>query len=394
MRRFVPFMLLLLLIAAVMRVSFFFTVVYLFAGVYLLTRLWAPRILKPLKIERRFVDRAFPGQAVPVKVKLHNAGWLPIPWLQVHESLPTALRPPTLQDQVLGLGPHAGQQFCYTLQCRQRGYYPIGPLTVRSGDLLGLAPPNIGEVAPDRLIVYPRMVSLERLGLPTRSPFAALPAPSPLFEDPSRVIGVRDYQWGDSPRRIHWTATASAGRVLVKQYRPAIARETLICLDLDQESYASRQRYTATELAIVAAASVANHIIVREGLAVGFATEAHDPLADALTRFSLPSRGERAHLMHILEVLARVQVAKTRPFVDLLRRESARLSWGATVLAITGQESEALFDTLVYLRHAGLAVALILIQPGRPSPELQKRAGLLKLAVHRVWREEDLETWP
>ena len=49
----------------------------------------------------------------------------------------------------------------------------------------------------------------ETLGLPTRSPLAALATHNPVFEDPSRVTGVRDYQRGDSPRRI---AQGSASR--------------------------------------------------------------------------------------------------------------------------------------------------------------------------------------
>jgi len=249
------------------------------------------------------------------------------------------------------------------------------------------------QVAPEHVIVYPRVVPLQQLGLPTRSPLAALPARLHLFEDPARVMGVRDYQRGDSPRRIHWTATASAGRLLVKQYQPAIARETLICLDLDQEDYERRQQYTATELAIVVAASIANHIIVREELPAGLITEAFDPLSEEQSQFLLPPRSERAHLMSLLEVLARVQIATESSFVDLLRRESVKLSWGTTLSVITGRESEALFDTLVYLRRAGFAVALILVQSTRPSAELQKRADLLGVPVHRVWRERDLETW-
>jgi uncharacterized protein (DUF58 family) len=264
---------------------------------------------------------------------------------------------------------------------------------MKSGDLLGMERTSTYQVAPDHLIVYPRVVALQQLGLPTRSPLAALTARSPLFEDPSRVIGVRDYQRGDSPRRIHWTATASARRLLVKQYQPAIARDTLICLDLDKEGYQQRQRYTATELAITVAASVANHIIVREGLAAGLATEAQDPLLDDQRRFFLPPRTERAHLMSLLEVLARVQMATATAFTDWLRRTSMRLGWGATLLVITGHESAELLDTLVYLRRAGFAVALVLIQPGRPLPELKKHADLLNLPVHRVWHEQDIKAW-
>jgi uncharacterized protein (DUF58 family) len=392
-RRFIPFILVLFVIAALLRISFFFTILYLFLALAVMSHLWMRRRGERLRVERRFVNRAFYGDRVKVSLMVQNAGWLPVPWLELHESVPVDLLTPPLKGQVVSLGSRERWQLNYTLSCRRRGYYPIGPLTIKAGDLLGMVRSSTGQVPPDHLIVYPQVVPLHRLGLPTHSPLVVLPAQVPLFEDPARVTGVRDYQRGDSPRRIHWTATASAGRLLVKQYQPAIARETLVCLDLDEENYPWRQRYTATELAIVVAASVASHIIVREGLAVGLATEAQDPLLEDQVRFSLPPRSERAHLMRLLEVLARVQVVSGTSFVELLRRESVRLAWGATLLVITGSESAALFDILVYLRRAGFAVALVLVQPGRPSAELQKRASLLKLPVHRVWRERDLEGW-
>jgi uncharacterized protein (DUF58 family) len=393
MKDFVPFLLILFAIAAFLRVDFFFTIVYLFFAVYLLSRLWTPRTVKHLRVQRRFVNRAFPGDSVTVDLTVHNVGWLPIPWLEVHESLRVELTAPPFYREVVSLGPRERRHFRYTLHCRRRGYYPVGPLTMQTGDLLGIVRPSQVQAAPDHVIVYPRVVPLQQLGLPTCSPQVALPARSPLFENPARVMGVRDYQRGDSPRRIHWTATASAGRLLVKQYQPSIARETLICLDLNQEDYERRQRYTATELAIVVAASIANHIVVREGLPVGLTTKAWDPLLDDRARFFLTPRSERAHLMSLLEVLARVQITSAAPFVDLLRRESVNLSWGATLAVITGRESEALFDTLVYLRRAGFAVALILIQPARPSAELQKRGDMLGVPIHRIWRERDLEAW-
>jgi len=393
MRYFVLFLLILFVIAAVLRVDFFFTVAYLFFAVYLLSRLWMRRTVDCLRAQRRFTDHAFCGDRVTADLTVHNAGWLPIPWLEVHESLPVQLITPPFYREVVSLGPRERHRFRYTLNCRQRGYYPIGPLTMQTGDLLGVVRRTHVKVAPEHIIIYPRVIPLQQLGLPTHSPLVALPTRMPLFEDPARVMGVRDYQRGDPPRRIHWTATASAGRLLVKQYQPAIARETLICLDLDRDDYGQRQRYTATELAIIVAASIASHIAVREGLPVGLTTEAFDPLLDDRARFFLPPRSERAHLMSLLEVLARVQIASAMPFVELLRRESVNLSWGATLLVITGRESEALFDTVVYLRRAGLTVALILVQPAHPSAELRERADLLGVPVHRVWTERDLGTW-
>jgi uncharacterized protein (DUF58 family) len=393
MRKLVPFLLGLFLIAAILRVDFYFTIVYLFFAVYLLSRLWARRTVERLRVQRHFVPRAFLGDRVTVEVTVHNAGWLPVPWLEINETLPIQLTAPPFHRRVISLGPHERRHLQYTLNCRQRGYYPIGPLTMQTGDLLGIERRSLARAEPGHLIVYPRVVPLQRLGLPTRSPLVTLPASSPLFEDPARVMGVRDYQPGDSPRRLHWTATASTGRLLVKQYQPAIARETLICLDMDQGDYERGQRYTATELAIVASASIANHIVVKEGLPVGLATEAWDPVLNDRTRFFLPPRPERTHLMSLLEVLARVRVTSAAAFVDLLRGASVNLSWGATLTVITGHESEALFDTLAYLRRAGFTVALILVQPGRPSPELKRQSDLLRVPIHHVWHERDLETW-
>lgn len=393
MRNFAPFLLFLFVIAAILRVDFFFTIAYLFFAVYLLSRLWTQRTVRHLHVERRFTDHAFPGDQVTVDVVVENESWLPIPWLEVHESLPVELIAPPFYRQVATLDPHERHHFQYTLNCHRRGYYPIGPMTMQTGDLLGITNRTQVKVAPEHIIVYPQVVPIQQLGLPTRSPQVALPARTPLFEDPTRVRGVRDYQRGDSPRRIHWTATARTGRLLVKQYQPSIARETLIYLDLNQEDYGQRQRYTATELAIVTAASIANHIVVREGLPVGLATEAWDPLLEKPTRFFLPPRSGRAHLMSLLEVLARVQIAPVTPFADLLRRESVNLSWGVTLVVISGRESKALFDTLIYLRQVGMAVTLILVQPSRPAAELQKRADLLGVPIHRLWKERDLEGW-
>jgi len=401
MGNLVPYLLILFIIAAVWRIDFFFTVLYLLFGIYIVSRLWMQHATRRLETLRRFTSHAFCGEQVSVNLTVHNAGRLPIPWLEVHESLPVTLAAPPFHHEVISLGTHERFSVRYSLNCRKRGYYPIGPLKMRAGDLLGATPAKELEMAPEYIIVYPRVVPLQQLGLPTHSPLAVLPDRMPLFEDPARIMGVRDYQRGDSPRRIHWTATArlssprliGGGRLLVKRYQPAIARETLICLNLNEDDYPQRRRYTATELAIVAAASVANHIVVREKLPVGLVTEALDPLSETKTRFRLHPRRERAHLMNLLEVLARAQVTPTAPFIELLRHESVNLPWGATILAITGQESEALFETLIYLKRTGFAVALILVQPTLPSPELQSQADLLNLPVHRVWQESDLEVW-
>ncbi len=392
MQNLIGIVLVLFLLAVFLRIDFYFSIVYLLAAVYLLARVWTQTSWRQLAVQRRLVNRAFPDETIPVELIVRNSGRLPIPWIEVEDSLPVELISPPFYREVIMLGAKQEHRFAYTLSCYKRGYYVIGPLFIQTGDLLGVTRPLTIRQEPEYVIVYPRVLPLEKLGLPTHSPLAVLPAPAPLFEDPTRLMGVRPYQIGDSPRRIHWTSTAKAGELLVKRYQPAIARETLICLDFAQDSYAGRRFYDASELAVVAAASLANHIIIREGLAVGLATQAVDPLENSVTAFSLPPRRERAHLMNILEVLARAQTtpAPALPFLDFLRKETTRLSWGATVIVVTGVESDPLYEMLAYLRGAGFAVALILVMP--PASADAQRQTIGTLPVYRVWREAHLET--
>jgi uncharacterized protein (DUF58 family) len=393
MRQFAPFLLVLFVIAILLRADFYFTILYLFFGLYLLSRLWVRRIRGALEVERRLTHRAFLGDPVQVTLTIRNRDWLPVPWLRINDALPVQLIAPPFFRQVITLGPYEEQTLTYTLRCGQRGYYLIGPLQLRAGDLLGIHPDSVRETAPDHLIVYPRILPLQKLGLPTHSPSVAVPATTPLFTDPSRVVGVRDYQRGDSPRRMNWRATASSGRLLVKQYQPAITRETLICLDLGEEGYTRGRRYSASELAIVVAASIANHAVAAENLPVGLATDAKDPQEGRVTRLSLPPRKEQSHLMNLLTVLARVQVAQGVSFAALLRSESVKLSWGSTLVLITGDIQAEVRDTLFFLRRAGLAVTLILVQPSQLPAELREQAALLGISIHRVWEEQDLEAW-
>jgi uncharacterized protein (DUF58 family) len=420
----IPMLLGLLLLAAFLRIDTYFSLVYLLAVATLLGRLWSRQSMRWLRTERRLVNRAFPGETLEVELRVRNSGWLPVPWVEMHDSLPVDMATPPYYRQVLTMLPHQERRFTYTLSASKRGVYPIGPMIWRTGDLLGFTPQRMGRHAPETIIVYPRVLPLEALGLPTRSPLASLPAPAPLFEDPSTIIGVRPYQIGDSPRRIHWTASAAADQLLVKRYRPAIARDTLICLDLDQESYSFQRLYTASELAITIAASLANHIIVREGLAVGLATQAlaglpaHDPREDRILSMSLPVKRGRGHLMSLLEILARAQTyqrpapaglpaldtapgedgeSAPLPTATFLRTQSVSLSWGTTVLLITGRETDEILSALLHLRQQGFAVALILVMPAPPEAGLglaaegRERSPGGAFPIYRVWREEDLQ---
>src|SRR5690606_27463961 len=148
----------------------------------------------------------------------------------------------------------------YTIVSRRRGYYRLGPLTLRTGDVLGFGERVLAGDAPDALTIYPRVVPLAELGLPATLPFGTLPASRRLFSDPARPAGVRPYQPSDGVRRVDWKASARTGELQVRRYQPAIALETLVALAFSRAEYGSRYAYDTMERALTAAASVAAHL--------------------------------------------------------------------------------------------------------------------------------------
>ncbi len=388
---FLPLLILLLIIAAALRDDFALTVIYLFAGAFGVGIWWVRRSLTRLEAERSFSKRAFLGEKVNFEIHVKNPGWLPLPWVEIQDGLPVGLSSTPTFERVTTLGPKSSARFEYTLEARKRGYYPVGPLSLSTGDILGLNPPLQKNAPAQYLTVYPKIIPLASIKIPSRSPQGTLRHSQPLFEDPTRVMGKRDYVAGDSLRRVDWKATAATGRMQVKMFEPSIALETLVCLNLNEDDYHFRQRIDSMELAIVLAASLAAWI-AQKRQTFGLLVNGLDLPSGQPPRV-LPPRKGGAHLMRLLETLARVGASRQSPFLPMLQRQRAQLPWGTTLIVITGQVDEALLGELYQSRKAGQEVLLIQAGAVTYSRETQTLAGLYGIPLVSIQNERGLDIW-
>jgi uncharacterized protein (DUF58 family) len=214
------------------------------------------------------------------------------------------------------------------------------------------------------LLVYPRIVSLDQLRLPAGNPFGDVPLRRQwLFEDPLRTVGVREYRPGDSPRRLHWKATARApGQSLQdKLFEPTTSHRLLVLLNVSTSGQNwSWQGYDpeALEAAITTAASVAQWAVDR-GYLVGLAANAR--LFHSSVPVRLPPSRDPRQLMHVLEALARLLPMATmapESFVDV---ESRDLAFGTTVVLVTCVATAEVLSGLQRMKRRGYQPALLLI---------------------------------
>jgi uncharacterized protein (DUF58 family) len=386
------FVTLLLVAAAIVKGGFAFTVLYLFLGIYVVSLLWIRQSAKNISYERIFEKRVFWGEEIPIQLEIQNKGWLPIPWLYLYESLPVELSAGKAMKRLISLGWYDKMVIPYTLTAFKRGYYPIGPLVAKFGDTIGLTGVQELNKQADYITVYPRIIPITSLKLPSRSPHGTLRYHQPIFEDPSRVRGKRDYVASDSLRRVDWKTSAAAGRLVVKQFEPSIALQTVIFLNLNVSEYPTKHNIDATELAIVIAASLANWTVIQKQ-SIGLITNGVDSYADNRAIQPLPSRKGRGQLIHILDLLARIQSTSTRPLIELLNKESSSLPWGTTVIVVTGQVNEALFDELFQLKRRGQNVVIVVAGFAANIQKARQQASNFGIPFYAFQNEKSLDVW-
>ena len=386
-----PIVMVVFVLASLFKIAFIYHVFYVLVAVALLTRLWTRYGASRLELERVFEPRALHGETLRITLRLSNRGLLPVPWVRLHDRLPTALQTAANLDRVVSIGPRQTVEVAYDTVCRQRGWYQLGPASVELGDVLGVNLLRREFTTGRRLTVYPRILPINRLSLPSRTPFGDVRTHRPLYEDPARVVGVRDYVAGDSLRKIHWRTSAASGRLQVKKLEPAMTLQTVVALDLGLAGYDRGASFYATELAIVVAASLLNHLsALRQE--IGLISNGRDPTAEpGTTGLVVEARKGRGHLTRLLDVLARVEAAEAEPIAPLLVRAMGRLAWGSTVVVVTGRDTPELIAALTRLRQAGFALSVVLITQSSAYGPAGSGPAALGIPTTRLWRESELE---
>jgi len=387
----------LLLVALILQSGLLAYAMYVLLGVLLVSRLLARVWTGNITVGRTCDSvTAEVGEVVTVTVTVRNGGTLPVPWVLIEDLLPrdaisagsTRLKVKGKRLQLRML--RAGQENVMTYQITPafRGYYQIGPVVLESGDLFGLHRRYRIGAEPHYLLVYPPVVPLEGYEIASRRPIGEVRLTHRLYEDPTRIAGVRAYQAGDPLNRVHWRATARTGALHSKVYEPSTLVGASLLLDFHEDGYLSRGELYRSELAVKAATSLA-HAIALRGQQIGLATNGRDAAErirlegwdrqDYRTRLAMyeqatevlenermapvvvDTRRSLEQFHRLRETLARVELNDGLTFAGLVLEVSNRLPRDATVLALLPAVPPDTAVALGNLRRQGYAVSAILI---------------------------------
>lgn len=367
-----------------------------------LTRSWAESLAASRECNR---SRAEVGESVAVVVTLKNTGRWPVAWVLLEDLLPRdalMFDPPRLKVngrrvELTMLRATSRKTMLYQLTPTRRGYYQLGPLVLETGDLFGLHRRYRVLTDPQFLMVLPKVLPLAGYEVSSKRPIGEVRMSYRLYEDPTRISGVRAYERGDPLNRVHWRATARTGALHSKVYEPSTVAGATLLMEFHTAAHERKHEPHRSELAVTAAASIANAVYLMNQQ-IGLVTNGRDAAdriryegwahdhrsraaalasasvrekSDRLQPLIVPTRRGPEQLMRILETLARVELTDGLPLPALIEEAASRMPRDATVIAIlpppspTRSVSEGFVPTesaiaLGNLRRRGFAVTALL----------------------------------
>ena len=256
---------------------------------------------------------------------------------------------------------------------------------METGDLFGMYRRYRVVTRPHFLTVYPQVLPLRHYQIASRRPIGDIVLTHRLYEDPTRIIGIRKHEAGDPLNRVHWRATTRTGILHSKIYEPSVVAGATLVIDFHRTSHPSQHEPVRSELAVTAAATLANAIFeLRQQ--VGLVTNARDAadhirlegwagdlrtrdaaresatmLADSvrLRPLTVPTRRRTDQFMRIRETLARMELTDGLPLTELLWEAADQMPRDASAIVITPVVDRPISISLGNLKRQGYAVTVL-----------------------------------
>jgi uncharacterized protein (DUF58 family) len=298
------------------------------AGALVWTRVGRQSLEASRTLSRPWVHR---GEPVELTITVRNPNPVPSPQMLISQTFPKPQQ--DLTGLVAGIRPRSEREITYSFTPPRRGRYRLDALRLTFTDPFGAA--RISKEINDETIyvVFPAVEPLPSLleAVSTRPGSRTRRAPALHGED---FFGIREYEIGDDPRKVHWPSSARTGTLMVREDEAGGRQLVNVFLDDRSSSYKTSEAF---EYNVEAAASIVS-LYAKEGFAIRLG-RASGP--------GIPIGRGSGHYRKLLEELAIVAPGKSRPDVfGVLAR--GRREGTLVILSggISGEEAQTIARTV------------------------------------------------
>ena len=338
-----------------------------------LTRVWAGLVRSPVAVVPEIDPAvALEGDRITIAIEARRSSRVPVGSAFVHG---TVGRLGAREWRLRGHGRTARANV--ELGVLPRGCFPLADARLVLGDFLGLefvTPP--ATFSPATVIVYPRLVTLDGL-----------------FSDAGRAGGdgrrlllrraagfdfhsVREYEQGESLRRVHWPTSAHRGQLMVKELEDSPRDSAVVVLDCDPAGAAGEPPDSSFDMAVRAAGSILQMYATRGRSAV-LVTTGSD-------REVVPVRSGESDFGAALAALAATEADARHELARVLNTDHPSIARGGELVVVTSTLEPAAVAALLRFATRRLVSVVWIDAPSWASRPTAATPSVLRLSVSGV----------
>ena len=272
-----------------------------------------------------------------------------------------------------------------------RGRYAFEETRAVLEDAFGLARKDVLLESRGALLVLPRIADLDALF--SESGSQAHEGRRLLLRRPAGfdLHSVREYERGESLRKVHWRSTAHRGQLMVKELEDAPRDEVAVLLDAAAGAVAGVPPDSSFDMQVRAAGSIL-HAHASRGRRTALVVNSRERETQRL-------HADAGDWRRALELLAAAEPTGTTPAAALLVEDGGAAARALEVALVTAQLTPQLVDRLLQRAYARRAVSVVYVdaasfaspaaaRPRREPLLLRLQAAGIPLAILR--RGDDL----
>jgi len=262
---------------------------------------------------------------------IENRKALPVTFFQIIERFPATIQYRFRTDRfktteflyhtiTMFLLPYQRIKRTYIAYCDKRGRYIFSDVSLIAGDLLGLNTFTRSLDYWQEIIALPRPADLREEIIPYGDYNGELSIERWIIDDPTMIIGVREYTGLEPAKTIHWPSSAKSNRLMVKKFDFTLENTAMVLLNIecvkpfwsgiDKKSIDSIERCISITRGIIEA-------LEEKKIPYGFITNAIMSGLPAEKNIVYPSSGQ-TQLSNLLEYLGRMSYNISVSFEDLV----------------------------------------------------------------------------
>jgi uncharacterized protein (DUF58 family) len=241
----------------------------------------------------------------------------------------------------------------YVIPAVPRGRYRFESSEAVVEDPFGLERTDLALPTAGALLVLPRIVELDTLFSEAGS--RLVEGRRLLLRRPSGfdLHSVREYERGESLRKVHWRSTAHRGRLMVKELEDAPRDEIAVLLDAAKGVVAGTPPESSFDVQVRAAGSILHSHAGRGRRAV--------LVVNGLERETQRVRDAGGEWRRVLELLAAAEPTGTTPAAALLEEDASAAGRAVDLTVVTARLTPPLVERIVRRALARRPVSVVYV---------------------------------